>query len=270
MNGSLGLMPSRPKRLMPTGQKPPSTMPSGSGLWRGRARMSSAGSSGLMYAPLKPMSASTPSAAALATLQKGPASRSRASLCLGSSGSSFMRASSSAGNRSRCQGALQTKWRAPSRVRWARRRRMASSSSGQMTGGSHQQMRGAMVREISAVRGESHRPVFWLRQPRVSRPCGMLARTTISGRGAGLTGRGRRGSLSTALLGRVGMRSSRACHSLRICISSGSRRSMRKTGVPALGVLCLGRRSIRVPALGVRRVTGRVACQRSSSTPTRR
>ena len=152
---SFGLMPRGSCRPMPIGQKPASTMPSGSGLVFGRARKSSLVSSGLTNAALKPSFAKLASVKALAALQNGPATRS----------------TSRPLKNAACHGSLQTKCFAPLRMASLMMRFQSSSSSGQMTGGSHHAMFGATVRDTSRTDlGESHRPITELRLRRVSEP----------------------------------------------------------------------------------------------------
>jgi hypothetical protein len=156
-----------------------------------------------------------------------------------------------------------------------------SSSSGQITGGSHQEIRPNRVRDISRTAlGESHNPCTTPGRmpPLPSRPCGreLSKRTSSTLRFAPRKGADRRGS-RTATSSRSRLlpakhRSSRS-HSVSRAVSSGSRRSIRNTDVPGLGCLFLGRGSARSrPAAtpATEDGTDSVQCQGSSSYPTRR
>ncbi len=238
--GSLAFTPKRPKRAIPTGQKPSITKPKGSGLTCGKLSKSSPGSSGLTKAKVNPISLSVLMCATLATLQKGPAMISRFSLLSKSS---------------ICQAALHTNCVAPLRHIWSIRRFILFSSSGQITGGSHQQTRGTMVRESSPALGESQSAICPPLAPRVSRPWGNAERSVKSGRLFSRRAGSNTGLVRTAALGRPLCLSSLLCHVLRICTSSGSRLSIKNTDVPAFGVLCFGTRKASVPALGTRLLT---------------
>ena len=159
---------------------------------------------------------STPAAAALAMLQKGPAVREM-------SGSLRI----SAVKKPICQGALQVNLRAPARQSWPTSFWKVSSSSGQITGGSHQPKRFITVWEMAADLAESQRQERNFRAPLVSLPSGRLACTIMSGSFARWQGCTARGLACTIRVGLGSMRSSLACQSARICVSSFSRRSMR-------------------------------------------
>ena len=110
------------------------------------------------------------------------------------------------------------------------------SSFVQMTGGSHQEMRGARVFDTArTVLGLSHKPVNEVLAAFVSLPCGREIRTLILSCLRARQGLGKLGVNSTALLFTALAASSFFSHVFNSAISPGSFLSMRKTGVPAFG-----------------------------------
>ncbi|MFR0875092.1 MAG: hypothetical protein ACLSHC_11155 [Bilophila wadsworthia] len=165
---------------MPIGQKPASTMPSGSGLVFGRARKSSLVSSGLTNAALKPSFAKLASVKALAALQNGPAPDHFAAL------------------EERPATLVADKMLRAVAYGFVDDALQSSSSSGQMTGGSHHAMFGATVRDTSRI---------WAKATGRSPNCGCGASGAMGQRSAerhirtaaGMRGLGHLGVNSTAV-----------------------------------------------------------------------